>query len=461
MQKHKQYIFSLGSIVLAVFFCVSPLCAADWVIGNIDLFSKDDRVLILAPHPDDETLGCAGIIQRAVKSGAPVKIAYLTNGEFNQLANIVYEKKLTLRQKEFVTMGEVRSREARKAMRLLGVPEQDLIFLGYPDFGTFAIWTKYWNGHKPFKTMLTRISAVPYKENRSFGASYTGESILNDIEAVLEDFKPTKIFVTNPADTNGDHDTLYLFLQVALNDLRGRIPDARVYTYLIHCKEWPLPRRYHPELSLIPPEKYAGSSMKWCQLSLSAEEIEQKYQALQCYKSQVEVSAAYLYSFVRQNELFSEYPDIGLTEYTAPQEPDASLVQQDGGRQEHPKAAPDGVVFSVVNSDLLIRIEKPREHNDRLGIVMYIFGYNNSTPFSLMPKLHIVSRGNALNVFEGKKISVPEGVSLRKGHNEVVFRIPLHVLGDPDFLLTSIRVSGEFLPVDFTAFRRVRIRAPH
>ena len=29
-----------------------------------------DRVLVIAPHPDDETLCCAGLLQRAVQSGA-------------------------------------------------------------------------------------------------------------------------------------------------------------------------------------------------------------------------------------------------------------------------------------------------------------------------------------------------------------------------------------------------------
>ena len=30
---------------------------------------KDDRILILAPHPDDEAIACAGVIQEALKKG--------------------------------------------------------------------------------------------------------------------------------------------------------------------------------------------------------------------------------------------------------------------------------------------------------------------------------------------------------------------------------------------------------
>ncbi|WP_420597294.1 PIG-L family deacetylase [Deinococcus sp.] len=35
-------------------------------------FTSDQRILILAPHPDDETLCCAGMIQQAQQAGAAV-----------------------------------------------------------------------------------------------------------------------------------------------------------------------------------------------------------------------------------------------------------------------------------------------------------------------------------------------------------------------------------------------------
>ena len=36
----------------------------------------DDRILVLAPHPDDEVLGCAGVIQRALAMGLPVRVVF-------------------------------------------------------------------------------------------------------------------------------------------------------------------------------------------------------------------------------------------------------------------------------------------------------------------------------------------------------------------------------------------------
>ena len=56
---------------------------------SLEPFKKGQRVLILAPHPDDEAIACAGVIQQALKAGAKVKIVYLTNGDHNELGFIV------------------------------------------------------------------------------------------------------------------------------------------------------------------------------------------------------------------------------------------------------------------------------------------------------------------------------------------------------------------------------------
>ena len=125
-----------------------------------------------------------------------------------------------MRSGEFVHMGNVRQQEAVRAMQFLGLSEDDLVFLGYPDFGTFNIFSQYWQVKKPFRDRLTRISSVPYKNAPSYGAVYCGESILSDLKKQILDYQPDKIFVSHPADVNVDHKSLYLFLQVALSDLR-------------------------------------------------------------------------------------------------------------------------------------------------------------------------------------------------------------------------------------------------
>jgi N-acetylglucosamine malate deacetylase 1 len=43
-----------------------------------------ERVLLIAPHPDDEILGCGGSIAKLAAAGHEVRIAYLTSGEVGQ-----------------------------------------------------------------------------------------------------------------------------------------------------------------------------------------------------------------------------------------------------------------------------------------------------------------------------------------------------------------------------------------
>jgi mycothiol S-conjugate amidase len=157
-------------------------------------FAGTDRVLVIAPHPDDESIGTGGILQQALKAGAKVKICLLTNGENNEFAFIVYERRIVLKPKEFLRLGEVRRKETLDAMRLIGVLSEDVVSLGYPDYGTMEIFSKYWGETKPFRSMLSRVRKVPYPDALTPGSPYVGESVLGDMKKVIADFKPTKIF---------------------------------------------------------------------------------------------------------------------------------------------------------------------------------------------------------------------------------------------------------------------------
>jgi LmbE family N-acetylglucosaminyl deacetylase len=437
-------------------------------INSVEPIKKKDRILILAPHPDDETIGCAGIIQQALAAGAQVKVVYLTNGDHNQFAFIVYEKRLTLRKGEFIHMGEVRRKEAIAAMKLLGLSEENLIFLGYPDFGTFTIFSQYWQGKKPFRDLLTRISSVPYKQNLSFGAPYNGESILNDLKRVLVAYKPNKIFVSHPADTNGDHRAFYLFLEVALRDLSKKIATPKIYPYLIHCATWPLPRYYHPELSLQPPRQFLNSEINWSEFRLTPEQLEKKHRAILCYKSQTQSSAFYLLSFGRKNELFGDYPRIWIDKESSAKERAVSFFGFSNmfadsdvgvlGGLENLKEDKGRVSYSVVDDSFLIRIEKTKNLNRRFSVLVYIFGYNYKTPFAEMPKIRIITKYKRFKVFEERKIIETSGVSTVLKSNVLILKVPLQLLGKPEFLLTSIKVYGGALPVDVTAFRKIDIK---
>ena len=125
---------------------------------------KGERLVIIAPHPDDEVLGCGGLIQQAVAAGADVHVIYLTNGDHNQMAFKLFSGRLHLGPKDYFKFGERRRIEATAANRLLGLQSEQLIFLGYPDWGSLRIWRDYWGTNKVFTSDATRTNAVPYPE---------------------------------------------------------------------------------------------------------------------------------------------------------------------------------------------------------------------------------------------------------------------------------------------------------
>lgn len=450
-------------ILLLLIVCNCSLFKAQKAFGGDQIFlqytalpeiKKEDRILILAPHPDDEAIGCSGLIQEAVRKKADLRVLYLTNGDHNQAAFVVYEKRLTFRTGEFIHMGRVRRKESIKAMGLLGVPKDNLIFLGYPDFGTFSIFQKYWQKVKPYKSILTRISSVPYKENLSFGAPYVGESILKDLKAVLLAYLPNKIFVSHPIDVNGDHKVFPLFLQVALADLRSILPEVTVYNYLIHWKGWPLPRRYHPELSLFAPSQFNGTDAVWFIHKLRRHDLEKKYKAILCFRSQTQSSAFYLLSFARKNELFGFFPEITLGVGDSERFLGLNAVSE----PEDAEHEACNVSYSLTEGDLVIRIHNEKKIGRLFSIMVYLFGYNYNTTFAKMPKISIITRYNKYKVFDGRKKITPIGIDLGLADKEFTLKIPLSVLGDPDFLLASVKVGVKNVCVNSRCFRKINIK---
>ena len=181
------------------------------------LGDEEDRLLVLAPHPDDEVIGAGGLIQEAVELGVPVKVCFLTMGDNNELAFMF------VRKHPVVMPG---------AVRRMGLdPERDLVFLGYPDFGTLRIWNDHWRDVTPLRSMLTRATSVPYPEARTPGAAYAGEDVLEDLTEVIREFRPTHVALPTAADHNVDHRALYLFARVALWNLEaeGIAPERLAY----------------------------------------------------------------------------------------------------------------------------------------------------------------------------------------------------------------------------------------
>lgn len=80
--------------------------------------------LVLAPHPDDESLGCGGLIAAACAADSLVHVLILTDGAGSHPRSAaVPPDRLRL----------LRAQEARDAVAALGLPSHRLGFLGLPD----------------------------------------------------------------------------------------------------------------------------------------------------------------------------------------------------------------------------------------------------------------------------------------------------------------------------------------
>ena len=417
-------------------FPILPCPAQD--IKSMQKFTNKDRLLILAPHPDDEVMATGGVIQKALKAKARVKVLFLTNGDHNEPAFIVYEKRLTMRKGEFIHMGQVRRKESLEALNKLGLTEKDCIFLGYPDFGTMEILLKYWGDTRPFKYMLTRISKVPYSNCLSPNAPYIGESILKDMEKVIRYFKPTKVFVSSPVDVNRDHRSLYLFLQIALWDLEGEIAKPDIFPYLVHIKGWPEPGGYHPGLELAPPEKLKSGEISWQKLELTDEEIRMKHDALGYYKSENEYNPNYLFTFARKSELVGNYPIVTLPKNGAWRSAGTTLA------------------YARKGDDLFIRLALKNKLDKDLGVPIFLLGYRKDLAFSKMPKLAINIGLNSLSVTDKKQRISVKKVQLIWESNNLILKIPLALLNDPIYILACTKAGSIVLPFEDTAWRIIQ-----
>lgn len=80
------------------------------------------KSIVFAPHPDDETLGCAGLIARKVRAGEDVYLVVMTDGSRSHSHLIESDRLIAMR-----------ARELRNAAEILGVRQDRIFFLGYED----------------------------------------------------------------------------------------------------------------------------------------------------------------------------------------------------------------------------------------------------------------------------------------------------------------------------------------
>jgi len=94
----------------------------------LDAGRMSKKIIVFAPHPDDETLGCGGTIAKRISEGCDVLVVVMTDGRHAFLNIFGIASDPTPEE-----LKEIRKEEVKRAVGILGVPEENLIFLNFVD----------------------------------------------------------------------------------------------------------------------------------------------------------------------------------------------------------------------------------------------------------------------------------------------------------------------------------------
>lgn len=214
--------------------------------------NTDTRLLVIAPHPDDETLATGGLLQQAHALGADMSVFMLTHGDNNPWPQRWLEKRWHIGAADRQRWGQRRMGESRQALARLGLGADILVSPGWPDMG--------------LTDMLLE----------------DGQSMRRTLVRHVEAFRPNLVIVPALADGHPDHSAAHLLARAALADC-GMQPAC--FEYLVH--------------GTLP-----GSTV--CELKLDSAQHQRKRQAVLAYTSQVTLSRRRLLRLATDTERF--YP---------------------------------------------------------------------------------------------------------------------------------------------------------
>lgn len=209
-----------------------------------------DRVLVLAPHPDDESIGCGGLLLAARDAGAARRVIVLTDGDNNPWPQRWMEKRWRIDADARARWGARRRAEAQAALDVLGVPADERAFFGLPDTGLTALLMQ---GEETFVAPLRRQIA---------------------------DFKPTHLALPALADRHPDHSAAHIAARLALGDLRPSL-----LAYRVHGED-------RAEDSRV--------------VELSTEQCNLKRRAIGSHRTQMALSGKRFLAFATQQETYGE-----------------------------------------------------------------------------------------------------------------------------------------------------------
>lgn len=151
-------------------------------------------LLVIAPHPDDETLGCGGRILLARQAGTPVTVVTATDGGLSN-PNIDPDE-----------LSQRRHRELTRAANRLELAERSVITLGYPD-GELEAYV---------------------------------DELADDLTEIIARLRPDDVCVTCAAESHADHSAASRATRIALQraGVQARLLEYPIWLWL----DWPVAR---------------------------------------------------------------------------------------------------------------------------------------------------------------------------------------------------------------------------
>ena len=150
---------------------------------------RTEPCVVFAPHQDDETLGCGALIARKRNEGLPVHIVFITDGSASHPGHP---------QLSGADVRELRRREAREALAILGVESNAIHFLDEAD-GTLNHLTD---------------------ERQT--------QLIARLRSLLAKIQPGEVFLPCNPDGSSEHDAAFGFICSAIQETSLR-PDIWQY----------------------------------------------------------------------------------------------------------------------------------------------------------------------------------------------------------------------------------------
>jgi len=251
------------------------------------------KMLIFAPHQDDEILGACGFIQKCRRQGIDTFVLFATNGD-----------------RFGADIARQRYDESCAALGELGVPEEHILYTGFGDTGMSAehSFLMKLRADPTDQSLSSYVSSKTYHPaaKKTVRVLRTGSEGEMDREAFLADLawsiancRPD--FVLGPSiwDKHGDHAALAVFLKEVL-------PFSIPYiSYLIHGGDdacWPKRNTYFFEK---PPTLSQHIWEQRITVRLSEEQQCEKHRLLMLFSTQIKNdTTGFLASFSKKEEFF-------------------------------------------------------------------------------------------------------------------------------------------------------------